>query len=235
MDAVSDEQCAQGDWGCRQIYCPIEEDRRRQLCEYRENCREERTPAPPVAEVTGTATINIPGITGQLGYTSTDDIFDLSGLGLGAASTVVAVNGDQIIGLDINPGQDRTLALRVLGLDDNMAIEISPSLHVDVMFAMHQIDDAIVDLPSVFMDETISIDFGGSETPRLETVDVNEDEKRMKVMSGVLTLSSTAMDSDVVIGEGLCMDSQDDESLSDEERDAQHDLFGGLVGVACEG
>ena len=41
------------------------------------------------------------------------------------------------------------------------------------------------------------------------------------------------MESDVVIDEGMCMGSIDEESLTDEERDAQHELFGSLVGVAC--
>ena len=43
------------------------------------------------------------------------------------------------------------------------------------------------------------------------------------------------MTEDVVVEEGMCMGGEDDESLTDEERDARHDLFGGLVGVMCGG
>jgi len=55
------------------------------------------------------------------------------------------------------------------------------------------------------------------------------------VASGKLTLWSVNMSEDVVIEAGQCIESIDDSMLTDEEREAQHDLFGNLIGGTCGG
>ena len=52
------------------------------------------------------------------------------------------------------------------------------------------------------------------------------------VSAGQLTLWSDSMDADVVVGAGQRLD-HDDEGLTDEEKDALHDLFGGLYASVC--
>ena len=55
----------------------------------------------------------------------------------------------------------------------------------------------------------------------------------MKVASGQLTLSSPNMTEPVTIAEGMCMGSEDEDALSEEERDSRHELFGLLMSVEC--
>ena len=47
-------------------------------------------------------------------------------------------------------------------------------------------------------------------------------------------LAEAMVDEDVVIEEGECITSVDEETLTEEEKEAQHDLFGGLLGETCE-
>ena len=51
------------------------------------------------------------------------------------------------------------------------------------------------------------------------------DEVELQVTAGQLTLCADGMDADVVIDAGRCMGSIETED--------GHDLFGGMVGVAC--
>ena len=41
------------------------------------------------------------------------------------------------------------------------------------------------------------------------------------------------MSEDVIIEEGMCMGSEDEDSLSEEDRDSRHDLFGMMLAVEC--
>ena len=113
---------------------------------------------------------------------------------------------------------------------------MSPLIDIRVALTLKHVWEAFVDerddLPEVLADDVLGIRFDGSDAPTIETIG-NDDNREMRVSSGVLTFSSPNMSEDVVIGEGMCMGSEDEEDLSEEERDARHDLFGGLVGVAC--
>ena len=55
----------------------------------------------------------------------------------------------------------------------------------------------------------------------------------MEVLSGELTVSSSAMEEPVVVEEGQCMGSLDTDGMSEEEKDALHALFGEWMGEAC--
>ena len=60
-----------------------------------------------------------------------------------------------------------------------------------------------------------------------------EDSVNLQVVSGQLTLWSDGMASDVVVTAGQCIDSVDEDTLTEEEQDALHELFGGLYGSSC--
>ena len=117
-----------------------------------------------------------------------------------------------------------------------MQIQVSPLLDIRVALTLKHVWEAFVDaeddLPDVLADDVIGIRLDGSDTPTLDIVS-DGDETDMRMSSGQLTLSSPNMESDVIIGEGMCMGSIDEDELTEEERDAQHDLFGGLTEAAC--
>ncbi len=232
---ISPEECDPNDWDCRSTRCEHTRSPAAHYCDYREECEEVRTPAPPAATVNGTLNISVPTIHGQLAFDGATDIIQLTDIGLGSDSTEISVNGDTIVRVDINPDDGRQLGVRVSGQpNENIRFELTPKLDARVMFAMHNIND-VMDMPDVMQDETITGLFDGAETPTIETIGENDDERDMRVSAGQLTLRSTAMTEDVIIGEGMCMGSTDDDDLSDEERDARHDLFGELTGVMCGG
>ena len=80
----------------------------------------------------------------------------------------------------------------------------------------------------------LGIRFDGSDQPSMALIGAGDD-REMTVSSGTLSLSSPNMAEPVVIGEGMCMGSLDEDGLTDEEKDALHDLFGSLIEVQCGG
>jgi len=79
-------------------------------------------------------------------------------------------------------------------------------------------------------DETISVRLDGAEQPTIESVG-GADDRELRVSAGELRLGSTAMEEEVVITEGMCIGSMEEE----EEDESSHELFGGLQGVMCGG
>jgi len=198
-----------------------------------EECWEEWVEAPEPPEVEGRFIIDIPGVTGSVDYSADDDTFHLMGMGLGDGSTVVKVDADTILSIDLNPDHGRSLDLSVSGNEDgDIGLEFAPVLDAQATFEWHKVSEVIEDMSSFMMDETIGIRFDDSDAPTLDIL--REDDTEMRVTSGRLTMWSTEMMEDVVIEEGECITSVDDESLSEEEEEAQHDLFGGMMGATCE-
>ena len=121
----------------------------------------------------------------------------------------------------------------VWNLDHTLALIISPALenmNMDTHGAPFV--DEEDDLPDVLANDVLGIRFDGSEAPTIDLVS-QDDDMEMRVSSGVLMLSSPNMSEDVVIAEGMCMGSEDEELLSEEERDSRHDLFGMMIAVEC--
>jgi hypothetical protein len=199
-----------------------------------EECREETTEPTEPPEVDDAMVISVPGVTGTLAYNSTDDAFVLTGVSLGDATTTVMVDGESIIELDLNPDNGRTLDIQLgaPGADD-LGLTFSPDFEAQISFAWASVQDAFEDLPDLFLGDTLGVRFGESDTPEFRLLDVHDDIQ-LQVAHGQATFWSSHMDEDVVIEEGECIGSIDDDTLTEEERDAQHELFGGWIGTSCE-
>ena len=155
-------------------------------------------------------------------------------LGMGVTATTVSVDAETIMSLDINPDDGRSLGLSISG-DEEQGIRfvLSPLLDVRATLAWQSVSSDIEDLPSFLLDESLGVLFNGSATPTLDILR-SEDSTDVRVSLGQLTLWSSEMSDDVVIGEGECITGVDEETLTQEEIDAQHDLFGGLMGETCK-
>ena len=200
-----------------------------------ENCYDRWIEGEEPPEAKGIFSVALPGFHGALSYTLGDDAISLNNIGLGKDTSIIAVNGEPIIAIDLNADAGRQMSLSVMADgEDDMAFQITPSMALSVMFAWNKVSDVIEDIPSFLLDETIGINFAGSETPTIKIVNTDESTDVM-VASGELRFTSTAMDSDVVISEGQCFVGVDDEDMSEEENDEQHDLFGGFTGGMCGG
>jgi len=200
-----------------------------------EECHDVWVDPPEAPSVDQTLFVSIPGIHGELSYTLATDEFRFAGLNLGGATTTVRVDDDRIIGFDLNPDDGRSLGLTVRETKSgDMELALSPSLDARITFAWKHVKEAFEELPDVLLDDTIGIRMNGSDAPALRMLDTGDDIE-IQVASGKLTLWSVNMSEDVVIEAGQCIESIDDSMLTDEEREAQHDLFGNLNGGTCGG
>ena len=96
-------------------------------------------------------------------------------------------------------------------------------------------DKVLAPLPDAWElkeEETLGVTLAGSDAPTISLLNVDKDVE-VQVSSGTLTVGSSEMSEDIVIGEGQCMTSEDEENLTEEEIKAQHSLFGGMMGATC--
>ena len=180
--------------------------------------------------------VRIPGASGAVDVSSADDVFNFTNLSLGSEPVVVDVDGEPILTLDLNEAYGRILNLSMVGESaQSTRCEMSPALDAQVTFSMEGVKDAFQDLPEFMLSDRLGVRMEGldGEAPSMSMSRDGDDEVHMQMSSGQLTLWSDSMESDVVITAGQCIESTDDDALTEEEQDAQHDLFGGLYGASC--
>jgi len=188
-------------------------------------------PTPP--EVTGHAMFEALDVAGILDYIGPDDTLSLSAMGLGDDTAALHLDGQNLVEIDLNPNDSRTLDLTMRGGLDELHFGFSPVLDAHLYFGWHVVKDVIDDLPRFMLDETISAHMVHATAPEIRLFDL-DDDTQVQVSQGTLTLSSTEMTEDVVIQEGECITMESDDTLTDEEKDALHELFGEMVGATCE-
>jgi hypothetical protein len=198
-----------------------------------EHCYDDWIEPPEPPEVDNAFIVAVPAVGGAVEYSASDDAFRFSDLNLGDATTIVSVDGDTIVSFDLNPDDGRTLGLAIRRNEaEGIGFAFSPSLDAQVGFEWHKVISVFEDLPSFLLDETIGARMEGSIAPTLDIL--RGEDTQVRVTSGRLNLWSTGMSEDVVIEEGECIIGIDEDTLTEAERDALHDLFGGLLGATCE-
>lgn len=237
IDGVDEGTCSPDDYFCRAEHCRGLSPQYSETCDRRDWCEEIREPAPEPPNVDGNLKVFIKAIGGGLVFDGDTDTLSLNDVTLGDETLTVHVEDDPIIGVDLNPDDGRVLNLSLSSAgDDDLRIQMSPLLDVRVALTLHHVWEAFVedeeDLPSVLADDVLGIRLDGSSSPTIDIIQ-GEDSTDFRISQGQLTLSSPNMDNDVVIGEGMCIGGVDEDSLTEEERDAMHDLFGGMQETAC--
>jgi hypothetical protein len=201
-----------------------------------ENCGEEWVDATEPPEVEGGLFVSVPAISGALNYAADGDVFEFTDMNLGDSTTTVKIGADNVISFDLNPNDGRMMNLALSGAaDQDIVFQLSPTLDAQASIgAWHKVTSAIEGAPSLSQDESLGIRFEGSDAPELTIFVANKDNIQFQVSSGELRLSSSAMSADVIIQEGMCMTGADTDALSEEEKEALHDLFGEMTGATCE-
>ena len=200
------------------------------------NCWEVYVEAPEAPDVDGIMHIQIPGASGSVDVSSLEDVFDFTNLSLGNESVVVDVSGETILTFDLNEDYQRILNVKMVGETPfSTRWDTTPALDATVVFSMEEVKDGFQDLPEFMLNERLGarMEAEADLVPSMSLMRDEEDSADMQVSSGQLTLWSDAMESDVVITAGQCIESTDEDTLTEEEQDAQHDLFGGLYGASC--
>jgi len=208
-----------------------------QICETDEegveDCWEEWVEAPETPEVDEALNIFMADVSGALEYTADDDVFRFTDMSLGDDTMLLSVDADTIIAFDLNPEDGRSMDLSIRSNEDaGVGFEFSPSLDVQVSLAWHKVSDTFEDLPSFLLDEIVGVEMAGADTPALDIL--RGEDTQFRVTAGQLRLWSSEMADDVLIDEGECITSIDEEALTEEEQDALHDLLGSLIGGTCE-
>jgi hypothetical protein len=215
-----------------------------------EDCREVQEEAEEPPTVEGNFNVFLAGITGAIEFTADDDRIALTGLGLGATTTKVTVNGNDILSVDVNQDAGRVFDFTIEPTaDDNIRFIVTPGLELAVTFAMRHISDAFEDLPEFMLSESLGVRLDGAAAPSIESIG-GEDDKEMQVSAGQLTLWSSNLDADIVVGEGMCMGSEEStvhsrdeidseggdgptEDPASEDEDEGHEVFGNMEAMAC--
>ena len=200
-----------------------------------EDCWEEWTEPEPAPEVDEAFIIDVPGVTGTIAYTATDDAFVLTNLGLGDRTMNIKVDDDTIVSIDVNPEQDRRLDFTFdAPAEHDLGLAFSTDFEAHVQFAWHKVSDAFDDLPDFLADDTLGIRFAEADSPQIQIVDVKEDTQ-IQMVRGQLTLWADGMDEDVVINEGECFVGTgcEGDDCDDDDEDT-HDLFGEIGGGSCD-
>jgi hypothetical protein len=200
-----------------------------------ENCWDQWVDGPESPDVEGQMNVVVPGPTAGIHIDGATDSFHFMDLSLGGAPLIATVDGKAILQLDLNPEDDWMFQMTMVGEGPKTTrFEMSPKMDAHVTFSMDHVKDGLQDPPEFMLGDMIGIRMDGDEAPALKLMRTGEeDDVDAMVSAGTLTLWSDLMDQDVVIEAGQCIASVDDEELTEEEKDAQHDLFGGLYGGTC--
>jgi hypothetical protein len=196
-------------------------------------CWMEYEDGPEAPEVKGTTSLMLAGPGGNLAYDNNDDTFRFTGLTVGSEDLMIQLDGDTLIQVALNGEDGRTIDLSLRGTKKDILFEVSPKL--DAMLTVGAWDQVLKPLPDMWElkeGETLGWKLEGADTPTISILDVEEDTE-VQVTAGTMTMWSSEMSGDVVIGEGQCMTSEDDEKLTEEELKAQHPIFGGMMGITC--
>jgi len=196
-------------------------------------------------QVTGTMTLHLAGLTGEMTMTADDETATFKGLGLGKSASYLKRNDTSIFSVKLNEknGWDFDLTFSLDG--DDVLVKVKPLLDLVVMGNLQAIADDLSEVPEFMLDETLQLLLDGASEPTVKFLDGGEDgESAIQVAAGKLTLSSTAAPADtVVVNTGQCLVGEDDEATIDgggdgsydeeaEEEDDGH-LLASLHGDAC--
>ena len=115
--------------------------------------------------------VDLPAFHGSLAFDGAQDTVFLSDAGIGDRTTDVNVDGNRIIGVDVNPLDGRRFDMVLTAPSEgDIQVTVSPVLDVQVEFAMHHVQDDMEDeLPDVLADDTIGVLLDDAEAPAIRT------------------------------------------------------------------
>ncbi len=164
-------------------------------------------------EKTGTFSGHLGGYTGGVALTKGAQELTISGLGLGNETSYVALDGDRLGTLDVNPNQGRKLSVTFKKTAEGTLVTFDPALDIKLAIMLNKLSESLrVDMPSWLGDEIFEVMLGGTAKPSVlvpaATCDAwgNVSSKaEVKVVTGELTLSSSSLASPVAVPAGMCL------------------------------
>ncbi len=148
------------------------------------------------------------GINGSITFDGNRDELAFKGLGLGDRSSAFTVNGEEILGLDVNKASGRRFDMTVAtSPSQKPLLTFAPGIDIELRLKFQSIADKFLDIPETVLNDTLSFKLTGNRPSLRETVNGTE------VVSGTLTMTSARKpSSNVTVGAGMCLVSSETSS-----------------------
>lgn len=176
LDGGMEMQCAPGDVACK--------------------------PTQRVLQVDGAIGALLAGLTGEARVEETTELVELKGVGLGPETSRVTLNHKDVISLDLNPADGRTLDLALERDETGLTAEVAPLLDLSLgLFAENAQEVFHAAAHSWMANEVLEISLDEDELPA-----VRFGVPGVRVQRGVLSLTSQAMpELDKILEAGHCL------------------------------
>jgi|SRR5450631_765592 len=158
-------------------------------------------------EKAGTFSGHLGGFTGEFSTRKAATDLTFSGLGIGSDAANVALNGDPLGTLDVNPQSGRKLSVNFKKTAEGTLITFDPALDIKLAMMLNKLSESLrVDMPAWLADEIFDLMLGGAAKPSVllpaATCDAWGDvtsKSQVQVVSGNLSLSSSSLTIPVVV------------------------------------
>jgi hypothetical protein len=180
----------------------------------------------PRKSYTGDIALFVAGYDGKVVLDGSQDQLNLTGLGLGDATSTLKFNGTTIASVDLNPATGRHFDLSIEQREQNgeerTRLGFAPGLDLTVLLNLMPLANQITDIPDYALGDTLRLKFDGA-TPSLQA-----EEDQLRVLSGTLSATSTRVPSaNLNVPAGSCLFDSNVEAPA-------HALLGELAAGACK-
>lgn len=202
-------------------------------------------------ELEGNFSLRLGGLTGTLTLSSRPgvDEIHIDGLGFGAESTVIEVDGAPVLRFDLNEDLGRKVDVLARAERSGTTLQFSPALDVKVALDFVHLS-RLGDIPSWMMEETLRIRLDGASAPRIhvlasDSLDWDDEEAggwresegllpMLQVLAGTLRLDSTHAGS-LEVAAGMCLfDSSQGWGYDEEGEPSAAHPFESMFADSCE-
>ncbi len=159
------------------------------------------------SEVSQVLDIAIAGISSQLNFAGASDTLNLSNLGLGDATSIVKLDGAQILGIDLNADAGRKFSASIANVDDVTTITVDPKFDLKLAMDFSSLSDN-QDMPAWTMGDILHIALDGM-TPTLRFTGENS---TFEVVSGNLEMSLLTAGDSISVAAGQCLSVESDDA-----------------------
>ncbi len=164
-------------------------------------------------EQAGTFSAHLGGFTGAFSTRKAATELTFSGLGLGNDTSQVALNGDPLGTLDVNPNNGRQLSVNLKKTAEGTLVTFDPALDLKLAMMLNKLSESLrVNMPDWLESEIFDVMLGGAAKPSVlvpaPACDAYGDvtsKSELEVVTGNLTLSESSVPGSVSVAAGMCL------------------------------
>lgn len=159
-------------------------------------------------ETTGTETessydlgFHIGGATGTMLLDAATEALAITGLGLGDTTTTFSVDGNEVVAIDLNPADGRTIDLDIASpSEDVVTVEVSPKLDLSIAMKFAAAAAVLGEVDDWMLDDVLRIKLDGAAKPAVQMAG-----EQMEVLDGTLTMSLDNAGITHTVSAGQCL------------------------------